>query len=279
MFNTNDYSIPIISDDHVKKLGCGQHSPPNHWHSRRLYVGQKGADNWLNLVHHSSYPLQGADPFDLNKNRSAALDMISVATMVSLGAGDAHHDVPIVEQLQINMPRLKYIPLDISIYLLESAIQNLKTYVSIPAGLLCDFEQVPVSIIHMIADLSKKPILFSMLGGTVGNLDLGEKHFFETIHNLMGKNDRLLIDVPLAGPAWTAEEDPRYNKTEYTEEFMRFLVHGITESNGYLDSRTLMGAVKGRIDCRIGNIASIARISARTWSPFASRSTRNRNSK
>ena len=245
-------SIPIISDHKVEQIDSGQIPTPNHWRSRRLYIRQRGAENWCNVVHHSSYPLQGGDPYDLKKNRRAAIDLVSVATMISLGPGDALHDLDIVAQLRINRPDLVYIPLDLSRYLLKLAIENLMGHVHIPAGLQCDFEQIPTSLKRRIADLSINPVLFSMFGGTVGNLDLGERHFFARMLNLMGKNDRFLIDVPLAGPGWTAERDPRFNKETYTDEFKQFIAFSLTKFKPEFNNPISPEAFEERIDCRIG---------------------------
>ena len=253
----NDKPIPIISDHQVEQIDCGALSPPDNWCSRRLYIGQQGADNWLSVVHHSSYPLQGTDPFNLKRNRGDAINNVCVSTLVSLGPGDAHHDLEIVEQLKAKVPELLYFPLDLSRPFLDSALKTLKPHVNIPAGILCDFEQITVNVKQVISDLSKRPILFSLLGGTVGNLDLGESRFFAGIQDLMTKDDCLIIDVPLAGPAWTPEEDPRFKKKEYSEEFKRFLSPGLTLENNYLNGTALMTAVDNRIDCRIGNRGDI----------------------
>ena len=65
----NDQDIPIISDDGIRKLDSGQVAPPDSWHSRRLYLGEQGASNWLDIVHAPNYPLHGQDPFGLNEKR------------------------------------------------------------------------------------------------------------------------------------------------------------------------------------------------------------------
>ena len=193
----NDKPIPIISDHQIEQIDCGAILPPRNWYSRRLYVGQKGADNWLNVVHHSNYPLQGEDPFDLRHNRRVAINNVSVASIVSLGPGDAHHDLEIVEQLKEKVPGLLYFPLDLSKPMLDSALQTLKTHVKIPAGLLCDFEHLTVNVKKAISDLTKKPILFSLLGGTVGNLDLGESSFFR--HAIICPMGEVAADDSLKG--------------------------------------------------------------------------------
>jgi hypothetical protein len=66
-----------------------------------------------------------------------------------------------------------------------------------------------------------------MLGGTIGNLDLGERRFLRGLGRLMGPRDLLLLDVPLAGPGWTPDGEPRLQAATYPESFRRFLAGGL----------------------------------------------------
>ena len=250
--------IPILSDPNVEQIDCGHAPIPDQWHSRRLYIRKRGAQNWCNVVQQSSYPLHGEDPYDLTKNRAAAINCATSATMVSLGPGDAAHDIDIVAQLRRHTPDLKYIPLDLSRFLLDTAIRNMTPHVHIPAGLQCDFELIPDAVKHTLAELASPPVLFSMLGGTVGNLDLGEKHFFRRMQKLMAHDNRFLIDIPLAGPGWSAERDPRFQTETYSAEFNQFIGFGLSgidpEFNGPISPELLLE----RIGCRIGNGGDIA---------------------
>ncbi len=243
----------ILSDHNIHQIDCGQLPPPDAWHSRRLYIHSTGAQNWCNVVHNSSYPLKGHDPYDLEKNRKAAVDRVSVATMISLGPGDAHHDVALVERLSIKRSDFVYIPVDLSRILLDMAIRNLRPYVSIPAGIQCDFEQIPEAFEFQITEIAKTPVLLSMLGGTIGNLDLGERHFFNSMRKWMGADDYILIDVPLAGPDWKAELDPRFNKDSYTREFNQFITFGLETHQSETESPTDGLSLQEHISTKIGN--------------------------
>jgi hypothetical protein len=244
--------VPVISDQKVERIDFGRQTPPDNWRSRRLYI-QQGAEHWCNLAHHSNYPLQGHDPYDLKQNRSAALDRISISTILSLGPGDGLQDLDIVEQLRSKQPNLTYIPLDLSRILLELTIRNLGAHVHIPAGLQCDFEQIPKPLEQKIMELASCPVMFSMLGGTVGNLDLGEHHFFDRLLNLMRKDDRVLLDVPLAGPGWSPERDPRFNTERYTTEFKQFIASGLPRLKPGNNRLISFETAKKRLDCVIGN--------------------------
>ena len=250
--------IPILSDPEVEQIDCGQAPIPDQWHSRRLYIRQQGARNWCNVVQQSSYPLHGEDPYDLIQNRAAAISRAASASMVSLGPGDAAHDVEIVSQLRRHNPEFKYIPVDLSRFLLDTAIRNMASQVHIPAGLQCDFEHIPDAVKHTLEELARPPVLFSMLGGTVGNLDLGEKRFFSRMQNLMVNGDHFLIDVPLAGPGWAAERDPRFQKETYTAEFNQFIGFGLSGIAPGFNGPIAPEALLSRIDCRLGNGGDIA---------------------
>ena len=79
--DANLRNIPILSDPDVEQIDGGQAPIPDQWHSRRLYIRQRGARNWCNVVRQSSYPLHGEDPYDLIKNRAAATRCAVSASM------------------------------------------------------------------------------------------------------------------------------------------------------------------------------------------------------
>jgi hypothetical protein len=62
-----------------------------------------------------------------------------------------------------------------------------------------------------------------MLGGTVGNLDSPEEEFFDWMRSLLGLDDMILLDVPLAGPAWTPGDEPRLKHEGYSKALRQFL--------------------------------------------------------
>lgn len=130
------------------------------------------------------------------------------ATLVSLGPGDGLDDLELVTALKTRQPDLHYIPVDISSGLLALTLTNLKSHVDVPVGILCDFEANQDFLAQVLDQYAQAPILFSLQGGTLGNLDLGEALFLARFKQLLQPGNHLLLDIPLAGSSWTAEEEP-----------------------------------------------------------------------
>lgn len=202
------------------------------WVSRNLYWSDPGAANWLAVVREPTYPLRDTDNFGLKSRRTRALANRTVNTFVSLGPGDGIPDRDVVQALRPSSsmssnPSLKYIPVDISRRLLEESMANLQGYAEIPLGLLCDFESGIEFLTRSLERHATAPILFGLMGGTLGNLDQGEQSFFEGMRSLMRPGDSLLMDVPLAGPGWTLALEPRLQHSGYTTTFRHFLAESV----------------------------------------------------
>ncbi|MDJ0902650.1 MAG: L-histidine N(alpha)-methyltransferase [Xenococcus sp. MO_188.B8] len=228
--------IPIAAERTVALVESGQ-KPPLDWSSRALYIGARGTQNWLSVVHEPNYPLRGKNSYVLHKNRLAAIKDLVPATLVSLGPGDGIDDIEIVTALKTQQADLKYIPVDISSDLLALALTNLKPHIDIPVSILCDFEGKQDFLAQVLDKYAQSPILFSLLGGTVGNLDLGEASFFAKFKQLLQSGNHLLLDIPLAGPSWTAESEPRLNTALYSDAFQRFLGVGSGQWNSQFEKR------------------------------------------
>jgi hypothetical protein len=255
-----DGTIPIIADDEVEEVGLGLAPVPPDWASRCLYIGEDGARNWLDVLGESTYTLHSQDAYGLRPNRLAALERAEVRTLVSLGPGDGEHDIELVQALRKKVPDLLYIPVEISRGLLDVAIRNLAAHVDVPVGLLGDFERGPAFLRAALDRFARRPILLSMLGGTIGNLDLGEPSFFRGMRALLRPGDSFLIDVPLAGPGWTARDDPRLDKARYTPGFRRFLAGGLAHRDPGLKDVPARAPswFEERVECRVGDEAAIA---------------------
>src|SRR5262249_8518089 len=128
----------------------------------------------------------------------------------------------------------------------------------IPVGLLSDFESGQDFLRDSLNTLARPPILFSLLGGTLGNLDRGEPRFFAGMKQLMRPGDSFLLDIPLAGPAWIARDDPRLDKTQYTESLQRFLARGLAHCEAGPKAESDPRWFDRRIECILGQEAAIA---------------------
>jgi hypothetical protein len=238
--------VEIVADETVALVNQGALGPPAGWASRARYLGEAGSRNWLAVVHEPTYPLRDPDALGLRANRLAALAGRRAATFVSLGPGDGLPDVELVRALQdARAGALKYIPVEISRPLLEAAIANLWPHANVPAGILCDFEAGQEFLARALARYARRPILFALLGGTLGNLDEGEGPFFEGFRRLMRPDDAFLIDVPLAGPGWTAADEPRLRTETYTSAFRRFLAGGLGGAGGTAPLEQWVGVARG----------------------------------
>ena len=239
--------IPIAAE-RTSALVEGGQKPPLDWSSRALYVGARGMQNWLSVVHEPNYPLRGENSYALHKNRLAAMRNLAPATLVSLGPGDGIDDIEIVTALKTQQADLKYIPVDISNGLLDLALKNLKPHIDIPVGILCDFEGKQDFLAQVLDQYAQSPILFSLLGGTIGNLDLGEAYFFAKFKQLLQPGNHLLLDIPLAGPSWTAESEPRRNVNLYSDAFQRFLGVGSGQWNSQAEGKGMGREFEKRIE-------------------------------
>src|SRR5262249_18434534 len=94
-----------------------------------------------------------------------------------------------------------------------------------------DFEDGQDFLADTLRRYTRSPILFALLGGTVGNLDAGERRFFAWVRSLLGTGDAFLLDLPLAGPGWTPADEPRLKPEGYTSAFRRFLGHAINRND------------------------------------------------
>lgn len=215
----------IITDEILKGPIC-----QSNWVSRRLYWGETGAKNWLAVVNEPNYPLRDPSKSSLHSNYLAALSGCAARTLVSLGPGDGRFDLALLRALREHSAptegRLNYIPVDLSRRLLEEAIANVQAEAVVPLGMCCDFENAAGFLADALEAHSERPVLFALLGGTVGNLDNGEEHFFNGMRGLLHCGDSFLIDFPLAGPGWSVASEPRLKVEAYTPVFRQFLSEG-----------------------------------------------------
>lgn len=200
----------------------------NDWSARALYVGESGAQNWLRVVREPNYPLRDPSLYDLRANRLSALQGLDVNTFVSLGPGDGHNEVELVQTLASqSREKLLYVPVDISLPLLKQAITLLSGHAAVPIAIHADFEESGEFLAHILAQYTRPPVLFGLLGGTLGNLDRGEQHLLTWLRSQLQAEDRILIDLPLAGSGWAPSDEPRLRPAGYSPAFRRFLAEAM----------------------------------------------------
>ena len=248
-------AVPTIFDESVLRCSLDPDQIPANWAGRVLYLGEEGARAWLGVIGDPSYTLAIASDsaFKLRQMRREALEQVrpEIETLVSLGPGDGELDQDIVDTLTNRLPKVRYIPVEISSGLLAMSVQKLKRNVDIPVAILGDFEtglrQVEQALDEY--DCRPKPVLFSLIGGTLGNLDRAGSGFLDGFSRHMQPGDGLLLDVPLAGPAWSAAADPRMAKDHFNDPFRRFLAGGVARLNKDVSTAAYKSWFDERIEC------------------------------
>ena len=242
--------VPIVSDETLALIDQGETPPPSGWASRALYRGQAGANNWLAVVEEPNYPLGHPDHLGVSSKRHDAVDGLDIGTLVSLGAGDGISDLELLSAISGDGSgtgrRIRYIPVDISRVLLETAIAAVHPHHEIPVAVHGDFEEQQGLLADVLNRWASPPLLIALLGGTVGNLDNGELPFFEGLRRLMRVEDAFLVDIPLAGPAWNVEDEPRLKPGGYTSVFRRFLGAGLEWPSLVADARMSAATAGGQ---------------------------------
>lgn len=223
-------AIPIVADPAVVEDQISFNLPPA-WHNRDLYVGVEGARCWLATVHEPSYSPKSQE-LKLRRLLFDALDEVDVRTFVSLGPGDASRDVEIAIHLRQNEPALQYIPVDMSDGLLLRAITLVSNQIRVPVGILGDFEDRLNFIQRQLRTHAVSPILFTLLGNTLGDLDNYEGSFLRSLRNMMHPGDFFLLDVSLAGPKWTKARDRGGKAASYGMAYRRFIANGVSRRTG-----------------------------------------------
>lgn len=186
--------ITILVDRDLIPVIAGE--APKSWLMRSFYFGTAGARAWLSISLDHNYQ---EDPANARLTRKISDLLVPSGarfrTFVSLGPGDARLDERIAGMLRIQNPDLAYVPVDICDGLLLRAARQLNQLVSVPIGILADFEDRPDFVIDEISRATKGPYLYALLGNTFGNLDGSESAFLERLRFRLTSQDELLIGV------------------------------------------------------------------------------------
>jgi hypothetical protein len=172
--------------------------PLNQWASRASYIGVDGGKLWLDISRNPHYATDERDLLDaIEKMLNGDL---GISRIVSFGPGDAKSDSIMLNYLNsLSKNRISYIPVDISEYIILSAIKQiseLHEVANIPFGILGDFESNLQSINEILnSDSQNGKTLFVMLGNTISNLDKGPETFYKQVNTFMKKGDYFLFDI------------------------------------------------------------------------------------
>ncbi|MEJ8815194.1 L-histidine N(alpha)-methyltransferase [Variovorax ureilyticus] len=211
---------------------------PSDWHQRALYSSTEGARAWLAYANEEFSSV-------LTENSRNAEDLYTVEALadsewqsfISFGPGDGRRDTQICKKLRGRRRAIEYVPVDISESLIHHSASRLREAgITVPFGLLGDFEDGQDFIFEHINSATKSPRLFSILGNTLGNLDCGTESFLLMAARHMESKDELLIDIAVTNKPWNFDPYKRYLQSHVRRVF---IAHGIARQLGISFSTVL----------------------------------------
>jgi hypothetical protein len=162
-----------------------------------------------------------------------ALVGLAPRTFVSLGPGNGEPDVPLVRVLAAARPAgIDYIPVDLNVDLVHTAAKRMADIARIPFGIVADFESSLPFIGACLRRHDVSPTLFSLIGSTLSNLDLGEARFLSELHELLDERDALLIEVASRQSGWSLKSDMRGHHVSYGAGDRQLIANGVAARTG-----------------------------------------------
>jgi uncharacterized SAM-dependent methyltransferase len=187
--------------DLVKALkGSGPDGAGKRIENRHRYVGLGPTLAWLLVCRDPSYPVM----YDSIESFARLWDACQSALgggryhYVSLGVGTGDKDRHIIDRLLPGHADLFYVPVDISGQMLR--LGTAEMLLRMPGRVLpieLDFEDPSaIEALRGLLDdlLGDEPILFSLLGSSLANID-NEAGFLKTLTQLLREQDRLALEV------------------------------------------------------------------------------------
>lgn len=195
--------LKVFKDPKLQNLQSN-YCPPN-WGCRLLFYSHVGVNEWLKLGIAKDYP--GAiekDPVvTMYEQCLSKIDTENIDSVVSLGPGDGRIDHKLMIRMNQNVPNLRYIPVDISETLLEKSskimLENSTDQMSrnfeIPFMIWGDFEEGIDFIASTVRDQRKSAVLWSMLGNSLGTLDIPVEQFVLGLSRAASRGDLFFFSV------------------------------------------------------------------------------------
>jgi hypothetical protein len=117
---------------------------------------------------------------------------------------------------------------------------------------LCDFEERAAFIRKRLRGRVQGPVLFSLLGNTLGNVDRYETTFMRQLQRLLEREDYLLLEVAILTPEWRLENDIRYDLSRHNTVTRRFYSQGLSLHTGE-GLQSIVNVYEQRINVRAGH--------------------------
>jgi L-histidine N-alpha-methyltransferase len=217
-------SLTSLAEDVRKGLSASlKQLPPKYFYDER---GSRLFELITKLPEYYPSRAEQAILDDLGEEIVAAVEP---EELVELGPGSARKTHALIDPMVAAGGAVTYVPVDVSASAVREAVSRLAgTYDSLHVhGVVADFEDDLQRLEH---NGSRRLIAF--LGGTIGNLDRGERRrFLKRMRGLLDLEDRLLIGTDLVKD--TATLEAAYNDSAgVTAEFNRNVLHVINTRLG-----------------------------------------------
>ncbi|RIL07338.1 MAG: hypothetical protein DCC71_03235 [Proteobacteria bacterium] len=206
---------------------------------RTLYGTREAADAWLELIANPAYRAPWlATSSELVRDLLLALRTLHAlphAKLVVLGCGDGIVEEAIGRELQRGASDpLSCVLVDSNTFLLGCAMQRMSQTTTVDVALRMDFERDLQEILRVCRRPSDRStrLIFTLMGGTLGNLEATEAEFFLELAAGLRPGDSILVDAAVKGNAWSIDTDPRMRPDKYPPIEKRFLAAGLA---GQLD--------------------------------------------
>ena len=223
-----DGALATLAEDVREGLSAEPKAlPPKYFYDSR------GSELFEQITQLPEYYPTRAEQSILDEVGAEIVDRVQPEELVELGPGSARKTHSLLDPMCESGVARRYVPVDVSeSAVLESAARLVDSYEALKVhGIVGDFEQ----------DLGRIPRngdrrLIAFLGGTIGNLDAGERQtILRKVRGQLGPEDRLLVGTDLVKDRDLIEA--AYNDSAgVTAEFNRNVLNVINSNlDGNLD--------------------------------------------
>jgi L-histidine Nalpha-methyltransferase len=218
----NDGALATLADDVRSGLGSSPKAiPPKYFYDAR------GSELFEQITALPEYYPTRVEQSILDAAGAEIIERVRPAEIVELGPGSARKTDALLRPMVESGAGARYVPVDVSETAVEQCAQRLaEQYTGLTIhGVVGDFEHH----LDRIPPASGRRLV-AFLGGTIGNLDEGQRgRLLRALAGQLGPEDRLLVGTDLVKDR--ASLEAAYNDDAgVTAEFNRNLLHVINDN-------------------------------------------------
>jgi len=230
---------PYFIIDYDEVVVNRQLSQRGYSSAKNLYEGLTGAKAWLSVIN-DDYKEKDLGSLYLSAINNSDISFHDDLCYVSLGPGCGVDDEKIVCLLNnICFSRCSYIAIDVSIYLLFLSVMRMRRCTHMTVGYVSDFEERMDCISEYINLLNDGTKVYSLLGNTLGNLNVESVKYVKYVIGNLNKGDYLLLGLSVVLDGWLFEKDPRSKYDGYSDGDRRFILRSVFYPSKNPDSDSL----------------------------------------